>query len=158
MPSFVKAATLALLLGVAAAPALAAGTSDSGGSTSSSSSSGYDKAVSLIERNRFADAVPLLQDVVKQQPRNADAWNYLGFALRKLNRTDEAFAAYNEALLIDPKHDGANEYLGELYLMVGDLEKAEGQLTVLDANCSFNCTEYKQLKTAIEAYKKRQGS
>jgi Flp pilus assembly protein TadD len=95
---------------------------------------------------------------VQQDADNADAWNYLGFAYRNLQRFDKAFAAYNQALLIDSDHDGANEYLGELYLMVGDLDSAEQQLQVLDDNCTFSCDEYNELKDAIAQYKAEHGS
>ena len=35
------------------------------------------------------------------------------------------------ALGVNPKHKGAHEYLGEHYLRMGDLPKAEGQLKIL---------------------------
>lgn len=157
MLKIVTAALLALVLG--SGSLLAAGSSDgSSGSSSSSQTSDYDKAVKFIKAKDYAAAEPLLQGVVAKEPKNADAWNYLGFVQRNLGKLDEAFASYNEALLINPKHDGANEYLGELYLMTGDLAKAEEQLAKLDANCSFSCSEYHELKDAIADYKKKQGS
>jgi Flp pilus assembly protein TadD len=159
MIKFVGAALLALVLGAGqgASQAWAAGSSDDS-SGSSSSPSDYDKAVDLIEDENYLAAEPLLEKVVAKQPKNADAWNYLGFVQRNLGKLDEAFASYNEALLIDPEHDGANEYLGELYLMTGDLAKAEAQLEILDANCTFSCDEHDQLEAAIDDYKKKQGS
>jgi len=158
--------TLAFLL--AAGPALAAGGGSEGGGSSGggSGSSGsendpselYDTAVERIESGSYASAIPLLEQVVAAEPENADAWNYLGFAYRNLSNFTEAFAAYDQALRIDPEHDGANEYLGELYLMTGDLAKAEDQLAILDDNCTFSCDEFEQLKAAIDDYKKKQGS
>jgi hypothetical protein len=62
------------------------------------------------------------------------------------------FQHYNEALRIDPKHKGANEYLGEAYLMVGNLPKAKEQLATLDKICFLPCKEYSELKTSIAAY------
>ena len=91
--------------------------------------------------------------MVKAEPRNADAWNYIGFSQRKLEQYDKALAAYNKALAINPKHRGAREYLGELYLMTGDLAKAEAQLRKLDSICSFGCEEYDDLKAAIAKHK-----
>lgn len=146
-----QVATLALLL--ASGGAFAAGTSDDepAKETTSSDSSLYDTAVERVEQKNYAAAVDLLEKVVADQPDNADAWNYLGFSLRKLNRVDEAFAAYDQALRIDPTHAGANEYLGELYLMTGDMEQAEAQLAALEQSCGLSCAEYQQLKSAIEA-------
>jgi tetratricopeptide (TPR) repeat protein len=60
---------------------------------------------------------------------------------------------YNEALRIDPRHRGTLEYSGELYLMKGDLAKAEQRLATLDKLCTLSCEEYTDLKKAIAAYK-----
>ena len=152
------ALTALLALVLAGGAAFAAGSSDSPSPSPSKQPTAYDQAVKLIEAKDYNGAIPLLEGVTETQPNNADAWNYLGFVQRNLGKLDEAFASYNEALLIDPEHDGANEYLGELYLMTGDVEKAEAQLRILDENCSFSCDEHDQLEAAIEAYKKKQGS
>ncbi|HEX6690811.1 MAG TPA: hypothetical protein VF110_06650, partial [Burkholderiales bacterium] len=56
---------------------------------------------------------------------------------------------YNEALRIEPKHKGANEYLGEAYLMVNNLPKAKEQLSALDKICFLPCKEYNDLKKSI---------
>lgn len=83
-------------------------------------------------------------------------WNNLmGYSLRKAKTPDLAGSEkfYNEALRIDPKHLGTLEYSGELYLMKGDLPKAEQRLAALDAACRKTCSEYADLKRAIERYK-----
>ncbi|NCU47181.1 MAG: tetratricopeptide repeat protein, partial [Candidatus Fonsibacter lacus] len=54
------------------------------------------------------------------------------------------------ALKINPKHIGANEYLGELYLQTKRPDEAKKRLEVLKA---CNCEEYKELKEKIEKYK-----
>lgn len=143
----------ALALAVASGPALAAGTTDDAPKQPAASGL-YDTAVERVEQENYEAAVGLLEQVVEAEPENADAWNYLGFSLRKLNRVDEAFAAYDQALRIDPEHAGANEYLGELYLMTGDLAQAEAQLAALATSCGTSCSEYQQLKAAIEGFKK----
>ena len=57
---------------------------------------------------------------------------------------------YLVALKINPKHAGANEYLGELYLQTKRPEEAKKRLEVLK---TCNCEEYKELKEKIEKYK-----
>jgi hypothetical protein len=76
------------------------------------------------------------------------------YSLRKGPNPDMSlvFKHYNEALRIDPKHKGANEYLGEAYLMVNNLPKAKEQLAVLDKLCFFSCKEYSELKKSIADY------
>jgi Flp pilus assembly protein TadD len=154
------AALLALVL--AGGSALAIGSSPSPSPAPSPASSGpspYDQAVEMIEAQNYNGAIPLLEAVTQTQPNNADAWNYLGFAYRSVERYDEAFAAYNQALLIDPHHIGANEYMGELYLMTGDLDSAEQMLQVLaNNNCAANCEAHDELKDKIAEYKQQHGS
>ena len=86
---------------------------------------------------------------------NADWNNLMGYSLRKLGVPDygEAEKFYAEALRIDPKHRGALEYSGELYLMTGDLAKAEARLAALDKACFMPCEEYTDLKKAVATFK-----
>ena len=112
----------------------------------------YEIAVAAVKAGNYARALPLLRKVVKAEPRNADAWNYMGFSHRKQQRFDAALAAYRKALAIDPNHRGANEYLGELYLQTGQLAKARERLAKLDSACFFGCEEFDDLKAAIASY------
>lgn len=135
------------------ASVLAAGTGSS--STPSRQPSEYDQAVSAVNSGKYDRALQLLEKLVQSEPGNANAWNYLGFSHRKLEHYDSALAAYGKALKIDPRHRGAHEYLGELYLMTGDIAKAEEQLRKLDDLCFFGCSEYDELKAAIAKQKQK---
>ena len=86
---------------------------------------------------------------------SADWNNLMGYSLRKAKTPDLAGAEkyYTEALRIDPKHRGALEYSGELYLIKGDLASAEKRLAALDKLCTLSCDEYTDLKKAIERYR-----
>ena len=112
-------------------------------------------AEKLIYKGNYAEAIPLLEKAIAAEPKNADAYNYLGYSHRKLGDREKALVFYTKALEIKPRHLGANEYLGELYLEQGELEKAEERLAVLDKACFFGCDEYTELKESIEAYKKQ---
>jgi len=91
---------------------------------------------------------------------DADWNNLMGYSLRKSPTPDFAGAEkfYDEALRIDPKHRGALEYSGELYLQTGDLARAEQRLAALDKACRFGCSEYSDLKKAIAQYKAGSGT
>lgn len=115
--------------------------------------SDFSKAEYLIKAERYEEAIPLLQNVVAKNPKDADAWNYLGFASRKLGKTTEALDYYQKALAIDAKHKGAHEYLGELYLLMKDLPKAQAELTTLKGLCTGGCAEQEDLEQAIADYK-----
>ena len=58
-----------------------------------------------------------------------------------------------EEAVLKPSHRGADEYLAELYLQMGDLARAEAHLARLDKICVFGCAEHTDLKKAIKAYK-----
>ena len=118
----------------------------------------FAAAKQMIDDGRYAEAIPLLEKVIAADSKNADAFNYLGYSNRQLGNTDAALNHYQAALVLEPRHRGANEYLGELYLTLGDLAKAEERLEVLDGACFFGCDEYTELKNAIAEYKARTGS
>ncbi|MEP7301426.1 MAG: tetratricopeptide repeat protein [Caldimonas sp.] len=86
---------------------------------------------------------------------NADWNNLMGYTLRKAGSANAAESEkyYNEALRIDPKHRGALEYSGELYLMTGNLPMAEQRLAALDKACFMPCNEHTELKKAVASYK-----
>lgn len=103
-----------------------------------------------LEAKKWADAAGSFSKVVAQNPKNADAYNYLGYSKRWLGNYDEAFAAYGKALALDPKHRGALEYSGIAYLKTGQKTQAEAQLAKLQAICS-SCEETTDLAKAIAA-------
>lgn len=153
--AFVVAAAIGLAMPAGSWAAGSGGSS--GGSSSSSSSNDYAKAERKIAASDYRGAIPLLEKVVRQSPRNADALNLLGYSHRKLGNQGKALGYYQKALAIEPEHLGANEYLGELYLEMSDLPKAEERLAVLAEACS-DCDEYEELKELVEAYKAKQSS
>lgn len=118
------------------------------------SDSDYTKAEKAIKSQDYKGAIPLLERVVAKEPKNADAFNYLGYAHRKLGDKEKAQTYYETALDIDPNHLGANEYMGELYLEMDNLPAAEGRMAVLDKVCR-NCAEKRELREAIEKYKSK---
>jgi len=112
----------------------------------------------LIEGEKYQQAITELDKALADAPDDADLLNLLAYSNRKLGNFDSAMDNYLKALKIDPDHRGANEYLGELYLQLGQLEKAEERLSVLDKECFFGCREYDKLEQAIEEYRKKNAS
>src|SRR3990172_2959386 len=93
----------------------------------------------------------LLREALARDPANADYHNLYAYALRKGPdpSLDQVFKHYHEALRINPNHRGAHEYIGEAYLLQGNLAKAKEHLSALDRMCFFGCEEYSMLKKAI---------
>lgn len=108
----------------------------------------------LVSKKDWAGAIKVLEDFTRASPGNADGFNLLGYSLRHLKRYDESLAAYKKALVIDPKHRGAHEYIGEAYIQLGQLDKAREHLDALDKLCFLPCEEYTDLKKAFDAARK----
>jgi Flp pilus assembly protein TadD len=106
-----------------------------------------------IAQKKWGAAVDELKKV--NDTGSADWNNLMGYSLRKGTPPDHAGAEkfYDEALRIDPKHKGALEYSGELYLITGNLPKAEQRLATLDKVCTLPCEEYTDLKKSVARYK-----
>lgn len=113
----------------------------------------YAKGKALVAAKEWADAIIQLEESDKAQPNNADTNNLLGYSNRKLGKLEVSLAYYKKALAVDPKHLGAHEYLGELYLMMKDPNKAKTELATLSKLCGLKCEQYLDLKKAIAAYK-----
>jgi tetratricopeptide (TPR) repeat protein len=126
---------------------------DSGPSTPPPAPDKLSAARTQIEAKNWTAAIAELKRV--NDTGSADWNNLMGYSLRKGPTPDFAGAEkfYNEALRIDPRHRGALEYSGELYLQTGDLARAEQRLATLDKLCTFGCEEYDDLKKAIARYK-----
>ena len=120
-----------------------------------SSDANYLEGKRALESQEWKRAIDLLSKAVQAVPNNSDAHNLLGYAYRKTGRFDASFVQYNEALRLDPKNKHAHEYIGEAYLLTDNLPKAEQHLAELQKICSpIPCEEYKELKRAVDAYKK----
>jgi len=110
-----------------------------------------DRYNAAASKQDWKSAAAVMQDAVAADPRNPDYHNLYAYSLRKGGSADMdlVFKHYNEALRLDPGHRGAHEYLGEAYLMVGNVAKAKEHLGALDKICFFGCSEYTDLKKAI---------
>jgi Flp pilus assembly protein TadD len=108
-----------------------------------------------VEAKDWTRAIELLRRAAVQDDRNPDLQNLLGYAYRNVGRFDDAFRHYEAALRLNPRHRGAHEYIGEAYLMVNDLPKAEAHLAALRSICVLSCEEAQDLEHAIAAYRAR---
>jgi Flp pilus assembly protein TadD len=117
--------------------------------------SDYALGKKAVEAKDWAKAIALLSRAEVQDDRNPDLENFLGYAYRNAGRLDEAFRHYQQALRLNPRHRGAHEYIGEAYLLVNDLPKAEEHLAALKEICVIACEEAEDLARAIAAYRAR---
>jgi tetratricopeptide (TPR) repeat protein len=138
--------------------AFAAGSDNS---SSSSEQSLYDEGIKLVKRAGKLETKDKLEKAKKlysqafnkfdkaylKDKKNPDILNYLGYTSRKSGNFSAAENYYLKGLSINPKHNGINEYLGELYVQTNRIDKANERLEVLK-NC--NCDEYKELELIIK--------
>ena len=130
-------------------------------SDSSSETSLYDEAVKLVKRagklekkdkgekakKLYSRAFKKLNKAYKTDKKNPDILNYMGFTSRKTGNFDEAENYYLAGLDLNPKHNGINEYLGELYVQTNRIDKANERLAVLK---KCDCEEYQDLELIIK--------
>jgi tetratricopeptide (TPR) repeat protein len=143
-----------LAAGLAVPPVLLAAGMDSGPAANARPvDPDYENGKKAVDAQNWKMALDNFGRVAAREPNNPDVQNYLGYVYRKSGDLDQAFKYYNEALRLNPDHRGAHEYIGEAYLMVNNLPKAEEHLARLNKLCFLPCSEYSDLKKAVEKYK-----
>ena len=142
--------------------AMGGGSSSSSSSSSSTSYSSSDDSGSyksanrfgevnkLIKLEKFAEAHKMLKKMKKVITDEADRLNLLGFTARKSGDLNTAGDYYQQALALNPKHTGALEYQGELFLQLGKIDLAKANLAKIDKICWLPCNAERELKKAIE--------
>jgi tetratricopeptide (TPR) repeat protein len=106
-----------------------------------------DYAEALIKVHRYQEALSVL-DLLKNR-YTAVALNYRGYATRKLGRIEEGIGYYLKSVAIDPHYPQVREYLGEAYLLKGDVAEAKAQLQAIKRICGTVCEAYEHLAVAI---------
>jgi Flp pilus assembly protein TadD len=109
-----------------------------------------------IKAKDFKGAVAELTPLLATH-QHADVYNLMGFSLRKLGDTKQAYTFYQKALDFDPNHKSALEYLGELYVETGQLDRARENVARLRKLCPNGCEELEDLEIAVAAMAKKEG-
>lgn len=150
--------TVVMVSGGALMPVYAAGSGSGYNSSDTGSTKAFRQARALVGEGDYAAAIPKLEKIALDEPDNADVFNLLGFSYRKTGDTDRAAPNYEMALRINPKHRGALEYQGELFLMLNQPEKAEANLAKINDICWLKCDEARELENAIAVWRTNNGS
>jgi tetratricopeptide (TPR) repeat protein len=110
---------------------------------------GYRYAYDLIYKQRnYADAIVALRALGRDE--HPDVANLIGFASRKLGRTEDARVWYEAALAADPKHTRTWQYYGMWQLERGERATAEEYLERIRSICGQGCEEYASLREALD--------
>jgi tetratricopeptide (TPR) repeat protein len=124
--------------------------SSSGDSGAYSSTNRFKDITKLIKLDKFAEAHKMLKNLKQISTDEADRLNLLGFTARKSGDLAAAGNFYQRALSLNPKHIGALEYQGELFIQLGKLDLAQENLEKINKICWLPCNAERELKKAIE--------
>ncbi len=157
MKSSFQASVVATLLAVSALAFEHAQAADTGPATTQPTASDrMSTARDAIKANQWSQAIAELRLAVRDEPKNADAHNLLGYSYRKQAKPDlpKSFEHYNIALKLDPMHKGTHHYIGVAYLMDKKPAEADKHLALLEKACgNRTCPEYQDLAKTIAQYK-----
>ena len=142
--------TLALVAGLAIAPMVVSSTARAVDNASPNDKVDLTSVRAKIKAKNYAAAVQELRELA-EDTQEADVYNLLGYTLRKTGDYTTSLSYYTKALDLQPDHKGAREYLGELYVETGNIDKAKEQLVVLVKLCPSGCEEREDLEKAIKA-------
>jgi Flp pilus assembly protein TadD len=155
MTSTLKISAIAALLAFSAS-AFQAHAADTPSTAQPTVNERLQNARDAIKAEKWSNAIAELRIAVRDEPRNADAHNLLGYSYRKQAKPDlpKSFEHYNQALKINPMHKGTHHYIGVAYLMDKKPAKADEHLALLEKACgNKTCPEYLDLAKTITDYK-----
>ena len=112
----------------------------------------FKSAIKLISKKKYDNAIEKLMDLIDVSSSDftkADVLNEIGFAFRKNNDLDNASKYYLMALKEDPNHLGALEYQGEMFVDLGQKDKALANLNKLKDLVGEKNSFYKELDSYI---------
>lgn len=89
----------------------------------------YYLANMFEKEKRYEDSTKLIMSIIEKEPKNAHAWNFLGYAmLVRGNEIDKAHDYIKTALEISPQDGYIRDSLGWYYFKKGDVKKALSEL------------------------------
>jgi len=104
----------------------------------------------LVSTGQFVDAQKKLKYFVRREKSSFRAWSLLGKSQFETGELNGSLQSLQKALKIRPRHTGANRFLGELYLALGEDEKAHVQLDKLIQLCG-SCDDYVALNQILSS-------
>lgn len=75
-----------------------------------------DRGLGLIQNERYADGIALVEKALLSIKNDADAVYHLAYAYERTGRRSEAEATYMRAIAVDPKHTSSRINLAAMYL------------------------------------------
>ena len=101
----------------------------------------------LLDNKNYKKSIELIELEMQKNKSNADLYNYLGYAYRKIGNFALSIQNYKEALRLNPNHSEAHNYIGIAYIKVGKIEKAIFHLKILEKLCAAKCRRVQKLRS-----------
>ena len=88
------------------------------------------RGIDLYQQGNYNGALKQFQRSIGLSPHSSytqDAYDYMVRSLLKLNRTDDAIKAYQQAIRLDPTNDSYHANLGDIYFSLGRSDDAASE-------------------------------
>ena len=76
----------------------------------------FERASAAMHANRIVEAVAICREMVRLDPSDPIAYKYLGIALARSGKSDEALKQYSHALELDPRNASVYSDIGALLI------------------------------------------
>lgn len=83
------------------------------------------KAIELLQESQISAAIELLQQAVKKNSDDAESWQFLGVALSRQGKIEDARRAFEQSVRLRPNSVAPHNGLASCYLQLGKLREAE---------------------------------
>ncbi len=83
-----------------------------------------EEAIALAREQQHEQAVPLLEEIIREDPGVTAAWEQLGWSYWALGRRQDAIALWRRLLALDPRNASAWSWLARAAVAENDLERA----------------------------------
>ncbi|HEY3131444.1 MAG TPA: sulfatase-like hydrolase/transferase [Acidobacteriota bacterium] len=110
---------------------------------------GMDRAAEMMNHDRFAAAVPLLENLARQDPANPLIYQDLGLCLQRLKQFQRALQVYQRAVENKAETDRTYAEMGGIYVRLGDLNRAA---QALEQSVKINNTDLQAFENLAHTY------
>jgi choline-sulfatase len=108
-----------------------------------------EKAGDLMNRNRFREAIPLLDSAVRQDRTNPLLYQHLGICFQRLGQFLKAVRLYQEAIRNNADTDETHAELGEIFMHLGAKARA---IESMEQAAKINPTDLQNLNNLALVY------